>query len=400
MTGRGARVDTKQALRQLGKALFEQPLSDLLSPSEGLRVEFERIPMPDRKGEDTLDEQDPVAEPRTLELPLLVRDGRLRRDPLAASVSPHSLYLGYPLAEARRAGPLAFAALAPLAPAMRTFSRLSGFERVVFVNHWLFVPGPTPEPDPEMLDSLLERLRGRFPDHALVFSGLTPDCGPLGHDLLLRELRHLGGRPLRRRTVYLFDPRRTAPGKKGRFVRKQIRRDLDLLERARNTAVADRDELMARADELRDLYEHLYLERHPTGLNARYGEGFLRALIASPLSRSIAWQAESGHLEAFCSTLIWRNTLLWSICGYRGRNARERGLFRRLYAHDVQIAQSTGCPLLLGAGNGDFKRFRGARPIQELDVVFDRHLSPRRRLPWTLMRTLRPAHPMSTEAHS
>lgn len=367
-------ADQETALRELLDALLHRSVGGLLGNGHGLRLEVEEL------GRDGT----------ASKVPLLVSDG-LSRGPQNASIaSPHGHYLAYPLVEAqRRTNPIAAALLAPVGPSMRAFSRLTRFDRVVFVNHWLFVPGPPLEQASE-LGPLIERLRRRYPDHALVFSGLTAECTALGHDRVLRALLELGGRHLRRRTVYLFDPHRRLSGQRRRRVHKLIRHDLQLLDEARSRAILDPDELLGRVDEMRRLYEHLFFEQHPTGLNTHYTEDFLRIVLSCPLFRSIAWQGEDGRLEAFCCTLHLNHTMIWSICGYQGPDARERGLFRRLYVHDLEVARETGQLLHVGAGNGPFKRFRGAQPTQEMDVVFDRHLSARRRLPWTVLRHLRP----------
>ena len=375
MNDRRATDDEARARAELLEALLRRPVGERIENGTALRLEFEEL----------------QADDGDVKVPLLVSDGPPAGRQNAAIASPHGHYLAYPLVEARqRTNPILSALLAPSAPSMRAFSRLTQFDRVVFVNHWLFVPGPALD-HRGALGPLVEGLRRRFPDHALVFSGLTPACTDLGHDRVLHSLLQLGGRHLRRRTVYLFDPRRKLTGQRHRGIRKLLRHDRKLLEQARRSAILDPRALTRRVDELRDLYEHLFFEQHPTGLNTQYTEDFLRVLLGSPLFHFIAWEGDNGRLEAFCCTLHLRNTMLWSIGGYQGPDARERGLFRRLYAHDIEVARDTGRLLHVGAGNGRFKCFRGALPVHEVDVVFDDHLSLRRRLPWTLLRRLRPA---------
>ena len=63
----------------------------------------------------------------------------------------------------------------------------------------------------------------------------------------------------------------------------------------------------------------------------------------------------------------------------------SRGLFRLVTAHDLDVATREQWVVNWGGGNGPYKRFRGAEPMFEYDIVFDRHLRADRRLPWWLL---------------
>lgn len=368
MTAAPSLTDEESARHQLLETLLRQPLDQLLRPSAGLRLEFETV------GEE--------------HVPLLINDGTSTAR-LAALVSPEGHYLAYPVVEAgRRATRSGAAILTPLLSALRLFARLTTFDRVVFVNHWLVMPGPSLRIFGADLDHLLERLQASYPDYALVFSGLIPAFDPR-HGHLMRELTARGGKVLRRRTVYLFDPTRSLAGRHFRKQRYKIRTDIQRHDRAAGSMIGDRDELTDRAAEIRALYEQLYLGKHATGLNTNYGDSFFRIMLASPLVDSAAWEGPDGRLEAFSSAIHIDGRMPWTVCGYDSAAAQARGLFRLAYAHDLKVARATGEVLHLGAGNDEFKRHRGALPAHELDLVFHHHLSPRRRLPWFLLRQLR-----------
>lgn len=373
MTARTPSTDEKAARRRLLETFASHPIDELIRPSRGLRFEVEAV------GNDLV--------------PLLINDGD-QGHRLPALASPEAHYLAYPLVEARRrAGRLLAGPLVPLRASTRLFARLTAFDRVVFVNHWLFVPGPRLEIPGTSLEELVGRLRAGYPDHALVFPGITPAFDPM-HGRLLRDLRALGGVPQRRRHVHLFDPNRNLRGRRRRKLRSNIQKDFKHHERARPSMIDERSVLVARAPEIRVLYEQLYLDKYDNGLNAEYRDNFFRILLASPLFHSAAWVGDDGRLEAFCCALHTHDTMPWSVCGYDREAPIKRGLFRLAYAHDLGEARATDRMFHLGGGNDDFKRLRGALPAFELDVVFDDHLVPRRRIPWGLLRRLRPDKPI------
>lgn len=78
----------------------------------------------------------------------------------------------------------------------------------------------------------------------------------------------------------------------------------------------------------------------------------------------------------------------WSICGYDRNAPQKKGLFRLVTAEDI-FGPGEFRLINWGAGNASFKKFRGAQPVTEYDVIFGAHLSARRRFPWRVLRELR-----------
>jgi hypothetical protein len=317
-------------------------------------------------------------------IPVVVSDG----EPGKASItSPTGHYLEYPLYEMSRHLPVwrrraLHAATLPLRVALR----LGRFDRVAYVNHWLFVGGPPLRLAPDALGALVDDLVRTHPDHALVFSGIVPCLEPD----LARDLVDLGGRAVRSRTVNVVRPGMALDGGAMKHVRQTRSADAARLRANEHRRTDDRGVLLAQLGRLRDLYAQLYLGRHPRRLNPQYDEEFFRLLIESRLFRACAWIDESGGIvEAFDIQYVTGGVLRWSTCGVDLEKPRSHGLFRLVVAQHLATGEREQAPVNLGGGNDAFKRHRGAEPHREFDVVFDRHLPAYRRAPWQLVQCMR-----------
>jgi hypothetical protein len=317
------------------------------------------------------------------QVPVLVSDGRQGK---AATASPAAHYLDYPLYEAGRAhGRLARLAL-PLAvrPAAAAL-RLVDFDRVVLVNHWLFPSTPPLPADRDALAALLASLARDWPEHALVMRGIVP---ALAADLV-GTLVALGGHVVPSRVVHLHRPGRSFRGGAMRSVRHNRNADFAVLARHEARATNDAAVLAGEAARLRELYRHLYLERHPAWLNPQFTAEFFRLLVDSRAFEVRGWTGNDGRLIAFNIRLIRDGVIWWTIGGYDTTLPRSHGLYRLIATDDIAAVVERRLLLNQGAGNGDFKRRRGAEPAVEVDVVFHRHLPRHRRVPWLALERAR-----------
>lgn len=71
-----------------------------------------------------------------------------------------------------------------------------------------------------------------------------------------------------------------------------------------------------------------------------------------------------------------------AILGYERSLPQGLGLYRMLFALLIAEAAERELLLNLSAGAGRFKALRGAVPVEEFDVVYDRHLAAHRRVVW------------------
>ncbi|MEW6488394.1 MAG: hypothetical protein AB1578_10860 [Thermodesulfobacteriota bacterium] len=312
-------------------------------------------------------------------VPVVVSDGVGRK---AAIFSPRGHYLEYPIHEiARRSAWWSQGRLRAVLFPLSLLLGLGRIDRAVYVNHWLLVGGPTLRLDRDRLGELVEGLRLRYPSHALIFSGVVPALAPR----LMQDLLALGGRAVQSRIVYLLDPGRSLGGRARKKVRGTRNADEALARANRHRRIDDPGLLAGRGARMRDLYAQLYLDKHAGELNPRYRAAFFELVLGSGIFCAAGWMGEDGALEAFNLHLADGGAIGWSLCGYDRSAPVSRGLFRLAAGEDVEAAKAGNRILNWGGGNGDFKRFRGAEPAFEYDLVFDGHLSVWRRVPWWVL---------------
>lgn len=316
-------------------------------------------------------------------VPLLVSDGRPGN---AATASPTAHHLAYPLHEAGRAsGGLARLGLRLAAWPVQAALRIADFDRVVIVNHWLFPSAPPLPAARDALADLLASIERDWPGHAVVVPGIVVALAPE----LVGTLVDLGGRLVPSRVVHLQRPGRSFRGGAMRSVRHNRNADFAVLARHAARATTDAAFLAARSDCLRELYRRLYLERHPAHLNPQFTPEFFRLLVESGAFEARGWTDDDGRLVAFNIRLIHDGVIWWTVGGYDTTLPRSHGLYRLIATDDIAAAERRGLLLNQGAGNGPFKRRRGAEPAIEVEIVFHRHLPWHRRLPWQALERAR-----------
>lgn len=343
--------------------LRDAELSSLVLNGAGLEMRFQADP----------------SRPEGPLIPLIVSDGKRGK---ASVFSPTAHYLHYPLLEMGRNASLPRkAAYAALGMPWEVLFHATRLDRVVYVNHWLLKGAPPLELDHNALNVLIQAIKADHPGHAVVFSGIVPAITPhLG-----RVLTALGGRAVQSRTLHLVDMNAPVSGPSRRGMREKRNVDRRLYESRLPDRILDRGKLLDQAGRIRELYAQLYLRKYST-MNPQYTEEFFRIVIQSEEFHVAAW-FDNGGLEAFNIRLVRDRINHWSICGYDVHAPRKKGLFRLVAAEDV-FGPGEIRLINWGGGNESFKRFRGAQPVTEYDVVFDDHLSALRRFPWQVLREL------------
>ncbi len=253
--------------------------------------------------------------------------------------------------------------------------RATAADRVVYVNHLLFstsLHGGWPGQD---LDDALAALRAAFPDRAIVWRSLNL----VDHAALLARMRTAGGRPLLSRVVWrLADPaRQWAP-------RTDVKADLGLEKVHGLTVEAVQAPSPVEVDRLLALYGDIYLAKY-SSTNPGYTPAALRAAVAAGVLR-LAWvRASSGEILAFAGDHACEGELASPLLGHDRTRPQAQGLYRIAMSLSVRHALTRGLAVNYSAGAATFKRNRGATPALEYQVVFDHHLSRRRRLGYALL---------------
>jgi hypothetical protein len=193
------------------------------------------------------------------------------------------------------------------------------------------------------------------------------------------------------RTIHIYRRQQAAAiARCKKTVRSNLEDDLRLLDEAANSLTEDPAVLLRHTVSIAELYRALYLTKH-SELNPQYTPRFFELLLSSGLVRSAGW-IEEGRLVAFTMLLHIEDAVRSVAVGYDTAVPRQVGLYRRAIAYAIAYADKANCPMNLGAGVEDYKRFRGAVAANEYDAVFDRHLDARRRLAWRVVEWSRSRH--------
>ncbi len=311
-----------------------------------------------------------------VELPLTVNESQWDNSWVC---SPYTHYVSYAREEIRSAVPglLSWPATG-LLRLVGGWLRTAQFNRVVMVNNWLMSTNPWPEVGEATARKLIEALRTRWPDHALVFRSLNERSDTICLEALARH----GARLIPSRQVWWFAPDSAAVARARAW-----RKDMRLVQRSDLDRIEHDDLCAEDFPRLASLYHELYLGKYSRH-NPAYTADWLRHLWRQNLLRFSALRQPGGALVGVEACGILHGTMVSPIVGYAVGLPQDLGLYRRLAAVPVMAARREGAPLNLSAGVGGFKALRGGEPVMEYLAVVDGHLAPRRRIPWRAIEAL------------
>ena len=253
-------------------------------------------------------------------------------------------------------------------------SRL-GLDRVVYVNSWLLITNPVIRLSTRQIAAITDCLTSAFPDRAIVFRNVdTVTRMPLFRTLLAGDYRMLASRK-----IHILDGTRCDVRRK-----RNVQKDFVLLRSTPYEAVTGDELTDADIARLTEVYRMLYLERHCT-LNPQLNENFFRLAIRAGVFEVHAFKRD-GRVDGFSANLLQGGVLTPPAIGYDIHMSRELGLYRLVFIVLIRDALERKLPVNLSGGASAFKHHRGALPTVEFDAVYDRHLDPHRRIPWTLLR--------------
>jgi len=296
-------------------------------------------------------------------------------------VSPYTHYITYGAEEIEKLDTPALER--PLRRVVAGLGRAFGrarFDRVVYVDNWLTSTTLHALLPRDAWRSLIDALRARFPDHAVVVRGVDRRTSAA----LREDLESLGARFVFSRRVLFQDPGDALRHRDGRKDQRLLDRALaDGSYRVIDLRELDDDGL----SRVRDLYDLLYVEkwsRHNPQLTREY---VIHAIRCGFL-QGCALVSREGPIDGAFAAWVRHGLYYVPILGYDTGLPRERGLYRMLAALSSADALSRGVLVHDSAGVSDFKQNRGAVPQLEHLAVFDRHLPRHRRAPWRALGAL------------
>jgi len=251
-------------------------------------------------------------------------------------------------------------------------------ERVVQVNNWLVSTNLWPGGMEPLAGRIVELIRARWPDRAVVFRSLDAIARPE----LLEVCRRAGGRPVFSRVVTYQNPQ--GPD----FWRnRQLRVDRKRWRREGWQARALGPEDAGLAGRLQEFYGALYLEKY-SRLNPDFTETFFReALLKGFLKMEGLWKAD-GVLTGGWGWWARDGVMTQPLFGYDPTGPDKAAPYAALSLQVLERAWEQGFRVNASGGAAGFKQQRGGVPAVEYHIVFDQHLSPKARRPWALLEHL------------
>jgi hypothetical protein len=318
-------------------------------------------------------------------LPVLVSDGKPGKASILSPIGHHVLY---PIEEiGRRTRHFGQRGVAALASPLLALFRAAALDRAVFVNHWLLSGAPPPDLPETAWPDLFAFLAARHPRHAIVVQDVKPALEPG----LAQALAAAGAIAVPTRSVAIFDAAMPLDGGRYKKTRNKIARALAALK----DAEADRlpsDLARAHPQTLAALYRHSNVDRHSM-LNPAYTAAFFKTALDAEEFRIQAWRAPGAgddRIAAFNLQRVDGRTIHWSTFGTEPGDALQNSrYYERVAATDLAMAMEHGLLLDWGAGALDYKRFRGARQVAQVEMVHVAHLPPLQRAAWHLLAALR-----------
>jgi hypothetical protein len=294
--------------------------------------------------------------------------------------SPTTHYIDYAKREVAielHGQPFARALIPPMLDLLRPLLLWSNFEQVVFVNNWLLSTNLYPPIPRDLVAALRDLLVATFPQHTIIFRSVNDQL----NGALMGQLQHLHFHNVFSRQVYILDPRDPSYQQKKSYQkdRSLARRSPYAWETAAHIQPADIPRIKA-------LYDDLYLKKysfHNPQFNRRF---FAQALRERWLTFMVLKQ--HGRIDGVLGFVERNGVMTTPLIGYDRSVDAAAGLYRLISLELVEQAAARGLILHQSSGAAAFKRHRGSTASMEYNLIYDRHLAPRQRLPWQLLAAL------------
>lgn len=252
-------------------------------------------------------------------------------------------------------------------------------DRTAQWNSWLLSTNLTAANLPPAVAEITGQLVARFPTHAILLKNVHGR----EHPELPRLLEAAGYDLITSRQIYFFD------GREARFLQKDtVKRDRKFLKEQKAYRIVEHEEFTG-GDVVRvtGLYRQLYLDKH-SRLNPQYTKRFVAGAIQKRWLELRGLRNEAGSLDGVLGCFRLGDTTSTPFIGYDTTLPRDSGLYRLLVTMLLQRVAEEKLLLNYSSGAGDFKRRRGGEPVIEFNAVYTRHLPPRRRAAFRLLREL------------
>lgn len=298
-------------------------------------------------------------------IPMVINHGKPQ---ICSLTSPSSHFFLYGADEFKNHPSFSYRLLFKFIKGLYHCTRLFKMDKTVQVNNWLIPTNPALDITPEDTQTLTEKLKKLYPDHAIVFKSIKGKQ--------LEKFTRIAPETVKSRVVYCWNGKHVVSKHK-----RYLKNDLKLLEENDYTLT----ELFAPSDipRMLSLYQGVYLDKH-SALNPAYTPEAFSNFINNT-DTGLCALASNNNIDAFYTYLKLPDEMIFSIIGHDKYINQDKGLYRRLFRHVLKQSEDNHLPVNLSGGAGQFKRNRGALAEPEFDVYCVKHLNWHQRTPWQLI---------------
>jgi GNAT acetyltransferase-like protein len=294
--------------------------------------------------------------------------------------SPTTHYIDYAKREVEielHDQPVARALMPPMLDLLRPLLLWSKFEQVVFVNNWLLSTNLYPSMPHELMQSLRDLLVRSFPQHAVIFRSVNDQLNAA----LVEQLQTMNFRKVFSRQVYILDPHDSRYQQK-----KSYQKDRSLARRSTYSWANAAQIQPADIARIKALYDDLYLKKY-SFYNPQFNRHFFAAALRDRWLTFLVLKRQ-GRIDGVLGFVERNGVMTTPLIGYDRSVDAAAGLYRLISLELVEQAAARGLILHQSSGAAAFKRHRGSTASMEYNLIYDRHLAPRYRLPWQLLEAL------------
>ena len=249
--------------------------------------------------------------------------------------------------------------------------------KVVTVNNWLFTTNPHAPLDKSTLETIVNHLKNKFPDHAIIFRSVTREVNPEFYDALVSQNFDM----IASRLVYLSDARNEKI-----FHTRIFKSDMKHLRESPYKIIPSEEITDDDLPKIIELYRALYIEKY-SKLNPQFNVNYIKHALKQGVLH-LQLLKRDDQIEGVCGYFCQNNVMISPFFGYDPIKSEKNGVYRILCTLLLLNAQKLQVLFNQSAGGSFFKKIRRAEGFFEYTAVYNRHLPFSRKLPWNLLKVM------------
>ncbi|MCP4133225.1 MAG: GNAT family N-acetyltransferase [bacterium] len=251
------------------------------------------------------------------------------------------------------------------------------FNKVIYVNNWLFSTTVYPGLSSHQVSGIRKFLVEKFPDHCIIFRTVDDILGDEFMNFFEKDnFKLVYSRPTYHLNPFVEKYRRS----------KNLRSDINKLKKTDYSVITAKEMTEDDIPRLQELYQMLYVDKY-SRYNPIYTEKFFQLALRGAGIELLGLKKD-GRIDGFLGFYGNDKILTAPLLGYDMNLPRELNLYRILVASLFLRGQENGQIINFSAGVGRFKMLRGCENRMEYIAVYDKHLPRNRRIPWAILKFL------------